>query len=90
MGGKFDKEIKTWEVIDEKHKSEIVDLKEEILLAKRILKDPNLSLMATKKFHGTIEEKDDAKLVVKGAVIHDIIEKKIEEAEKEFECEMLY
>lgn len=77
-------------MIDKKHKKEIEDLKDEILLAKRILKDPNLSLMATKKFHGTVETKDEAKMIVKGAVIHEIIEQKKEEAEKEFECELEY
>lgn len=58
------------------------------MLAKKILKDPTLSLMATKKFNGTIESKDDAKMVVEGAVITEIIEAKNEEAEKEFECEL--
>jgi len=61
-------------MIDEKHKLEIIELKEEILLAKRILKDPGLSAMATKKFHGTVDKENEAKIVVKGAVIHDIIE----------------
>ena len=77
-------------MIDEKHKLEIIELKEEILLAKRILKDPGLSAMATKKFHGTVDKENEAKIVVKGAVIHDIIEHKIEAAEKEFECELEY
>jgi hypothetical protein len=49
-------------------------LREEILLAKKILKDPNLSLMASRKFNGTIDKKDPDKLVVTGAVITELIE----------------
>jgi hypothetical protein len=52
---KFSKEIQTWEAIEVKYKGDINELKEEILLAKKILKDPNLSTLASRKFNHTID-----------------------------------
>ena len=42
-------------------------------MAKRILKDPGLSQMATRKFHGTIDKQDENKFVAKGAVITELL-----------------
>ena len=52
---KFSKEIQTWEAIEVNYKKEIAELKEEILMAKKILKDPNLNTLANRKFNGTID-----------------------------------
>lgn len=84
---KFSREITTWEAIEKKYKKDIGELKEEILLAKKILKDPNLSTLASRKFHNTIDQTNDRKMVVEGAQIHDIIEQENEKAE-EFEVEI--
>ena len=48
-------------------------MKEEILIAKKILKDPNLSTMANRKFNNTIDKVDDKKFIVKGAVITGLL-----------------
>ena len=50
-------------------------MKEELLLAKRILKDPNLSHYATRKFAETIEKRNDRKLMLGEADVRDLIEK---------------
>ena len=41
-------------------------MKEEILMAKKILKDPNLNTLANRKFNGTIDQKNERKMVVGG------------------------
>ena len=41
--------------IEEKYREEIKNLEGELLLAKKILKDPNLSILATRKFKSTID-----------------------------------
>ena len=48
-------------------------MKEEILIAKKILKDPNLCTMANRKFNATIDKIDDTKFIVKGAVITGLL-----------------
>jgi hypothetical protein len=58
-----------------------------MLLAKRILRDPNLSQLATRKFKQTINQDDDHKFICADAVITDILEQKGDENDM-FECEM--
>jgi|TARA_B110001450_G_scaffold209163_1_gene200053 hypothetical protein len=58
-----------------------------MLLAKRILRDPNLSQLATRKFKSTINQDDDHKFICTDAVITDILEQKGDENDM-FECEM--
>ena len=57
-----------------------------MLLAKRILRDPNLSQLATRKFKQTINQDDANKFVCADAVITDILEQKGDEDDM-FECE---
>ena len=75
------------EVIKAKLQKEIDELREEMLIAKRILRDPNLSQLATRKFKQTINQDDDHKFISADAVITDILEQKGEENDM-FECEM--
>lgn len=84
---KFNREIEIRESIKAKLQQEISDLKEELLLAKRILRDPNLSQLATRKFKSTINQDEDHKFTCKGAVITDIIQQN-EDENAQFECEM--
>ena len=58
-----------------------------MLLAKRILRDPNLSQLATRKFKTTINQDADDKFICVDAVITDILEQKGDENEM-FECEL--
>ena len=44
-------------------------------MAKKILKDPNLSHHATRKFNATIEKFNNCKFMVEGAEVKDLIEK---------------
>ena len=50
------------------------DLKEEMLIAKRILKDPNLSHHATRKFNVTIDKFNETNFMVAGAEIKDLLD----------------
>ena len=84
---KFVKEIATWEQIEKKQKVEIESMKEEILMAKKILKDPNLCTLASRKFNNTIDKTDDRKFIVKGAVVTGLLPQEEDEM-KMFECEM--
>lgn len=61
---------------------------EQLLAAKRILKDPNLSLMANRKFNGFIEKSDPGKFMAEGCVVTDLQGEPEVETE-EFEVEML-
>ena len=63
-------------------------MKEELLLAKRILKDSNLNALANKKFNGSIEKEDSSKFLAQGAILTDLMEDPKEKMEK-FECEMM-
>ena len=49
-------------------------MKEELLMAKQILKDPTLSRMATTKFHHLIDKVNDDKICTEGAIITDLLE----------------
>ena len=71
---KFRNEIKVRDKIENKLQSEIVELKEEILLAKRILKDPNLCQTAMRRFHECVEKESDAKFLSEGGIVTEIIE----------------
>ena len=44
-------------------------------MAKKILKDPNLSHHATRKFNSTVDKFDNKKFMVEGAEVKDLIEK---------------
>ena len=56
-------------------------------MAKKILKDPNLNTLANRKFNGTIDQKNERKMVVEGAQIHEILEQ-ADDKKDEFECEI--
>ena len=56
-------------------------------MAKKILKDPNLNTLANRKFNGTVDQKNDRKMIVEGAQIHEILEQ-ADEKKEEFECEI--
>lgn len=60
--------------LENKLNEEICDLKEEILIAKRILKDPNLSNLATRKFAETINKFEENKFFAESAAVTDILE----------------
>lgn len=53
-------------------------MKEELNIAKTILKDPNLSQLATRKFHSIVEQSVESTFLAKDAIINDIIEEKKE------------
>lgn len=61
---------------------EILDLKHELLLAKRILKDPNLSKLANRKFKTTLDQDNPAKFFVAGAQIKELVEDDDEKEER--------
>ena len=52
----------------------IKDMKWEILTAKRILKDPNLTKFASRKFSNTVEKRNELKFLKEGAVINELLE----------------
>ena len=56
-------------------------------MAKRILRDPNLSLQATRKFNVTVDQVRPGKLLVAGAEVKDLIGNEKEE-EKDYEVEL--
>jgi len=58
-----------------------------LLVAKRILRDPNLSKLATLKFHENVDKLNDDLMCVKGAVVTDIIKVK-NDGDKKFEVEL--
>lgn len=62
-------------------------MKEEILIAKKILKDPNLCNIASRKFNNTVDKVDEKKFIVKGAVVTGLLPQEEDEM-KEFECEI--
>lgn len=84
----FTKEMDARGTIQRKHVKQIKDLREEILMAKRILKDPRLSLLATRKFNALIDKENEEKFMLKSALVTDIIKKQDEQFEV-FECELL-
>jgi len=58
------------------------------LIAKRILKDPNLSQIATRKFNETIDRSKEGNFVLHGAFVSDLLEMDKDRA-KEFEVELM-
>jgi len=48
-------------------------MKEEILMAKKILKDPNLCTLASRKFNKTVDKVDERKFIVKGAEVTGLL-----------------
>ena len=85
---KFKHEVRARERIEAQQKKQIDHVKEELLLAKRILKDSNLNALANKKFNGSIEKVDSSKFLAEGAILTDLMEDPKEKMEK-FECEMM-
>jgi len=49
-------------------------MKEEILLAKRILKDPKLTELVSRKFNANIDRQNEGRMVVGGAEVRDLID----------------
>ena len=84
---KFMKELKVRDRIKSNLDAKIKDMKQEILLGKRILKDPNLSHMATRKFNTNIEKFQAAKFLVEGCQITDLIEEQ-KIAQENYEVEL--
>ena len=62
------------DVISNRLNDEVGDLKDELLIAKKILKDPRLSQLASTKFQETINRKNDHKFLVDGAVITELLD----------------
>ena len=67
---------------------EIKGLKEEMLTAKRILKDPNLSHFATRKFKENIDKVAPNKFLQEECEIRDLIEVEDGNTEEKFEIEL--
>ena len=44
------------------------------MIGKKILRDPKLSQLASRKFNTTIDQFDDSKFLFKNAIITDLIE----------------
>jgi hypothetical protein len=42
-------------------------------MAKRILKDPGLSQIATRKFNEAIDRENDKRFAAEGSVLHDLL-----------------
>ena len=95
----MDYEIDLKDVIKEKLDKEIDLLKEEILIGKRILRDPNLCQLATRKFKTTIDRVKSNKFLLydsKGKAINtsvtDILQKGNDEVDvnsQQFEVELI-
>ena len=64
---RFGKEVMVREGIEKKKDAKIADMSEEILTAKRILKDPNLCYYASRNFKKTFDKHDGTKLLITGA-----------------------
>ena len=58
------------------------------MIAKRILKDPNLSQIATRKFNETIDREKAGRFVLDGALVTDLLDMDKDRA-KEFEVEVM-
>ena len=84
----FDRENKLRDATEKQLREKYEAIKEELLTAKKILKDPNLSLIATRKFNGHIEKSDPGKFMAKNCVLSDLQEEPEKETE-EFEVEMI-
>ena len=54
-------------------RNEIENAKQELLLAKKILKDPTLSKMATLKFNNVIDKINEEKICKEGTLITDLL-----------------
>ena len=80
-------EIKTKDALIDKSAKDIALLKEELLMAKRILKDPGLSQIATRKFNETIDRENDQRFAAEGSVLHDLLKQQELELEN-YEVEM--
>jgi len=58
------------------------------LIAKKILKDPNLSHIASLKFHDTIDRVNDDTMCLKETILTDLIEPQIVKKDTGFEVEL--
>jgi len=67
-------EIELRDEIANKLNAEIEDLKEELLMAKRILRDPQLSQLASRKFHDSINKNNETKFLADGTVLTELLE----------------
>lgn len=48
-------------------------------MAKRILKDPHLSQLASRKFHEAISKNTDNKFLCENSILHDLLDQQEEE-----------
>ena len=71
-------EIEMRDIISNRLNGEIQDLKHELLIAKRILKDPQLSQLASRKFNETVNKDDDAKFLNQGAQLTALLDQEDE------------
>ena len=74
------------EGIEKKKDEKIADMAEDILTAKRILKDPNLCYYASRKFNSTFDKYDGTKLLVPGAKVTNLIEEKKDKQQNFLGC----
>ena len=86
---KFKREIEIKEAIELDLRKDVTDLKEEINICKSIFKEPKLCNIVMRKFHSTIEQFDDAKLLLPEAHVWDLVRDE-KEKEKDFEVEFKY
>ena len=63
---RFNTELRIRDSIEKQLNDKITIMKDEILMGKRILKDPNLSHMATRKFNSNIDKFNAHKFLLEG------------------------
>ena len=85
----FSREMRLRDATEKQLQKKYDEIAEELLIAKKILKDPNLSLIATRKFNGHIEKSDPGKFMAENCVLSDLQEEPEKEDEEQFEVEML-
>ena len=75
--------------VEKKQDQEMNTMREEILIAKKILKDPSLTEMVNKKFGKNIDTKNQNRMTINGAQVRDIIRINDEWKENNFDVGML-
>ena len=85
---KFKYEIDAKDVVITQQSQKIAHLLEEVLIAKRILKDTKLNTAANKRYQGSIDTEDPTKFMVGNSILTDIMEAQGED-NKMFEVENL-
>ena len=74
MHERFNKEMEIKDHIVRDLRQEIRSLKDELAMAKTILKDPKLSQLATRRFGDVIDTESDNKFALGNALVSDLLE----------------